>query len=91
MLLTVTAGDCKIKRFDIHPLFWLPLRLIIGIFKPRNKISANFQELLIQLEIKLPHSKKAILFLQQPCFGWELTQNMLVCRNHAPSTKNLKI
>lgn len=35
---TVTAGDCEIRRFDIHPLFWLPLRLILGILKPRNKI-----------------------------------------------------
>lgn len=35
---TVTAGDCEIRRFDIHPLFWMPLRLIHGIFKPRNKI-----------------------------------------------------
>ncbi len=35
---TVTAGDCEIRRFDIHPLFWLPLRLILGIFKPRSKI-----------------------------------------------------
>lgn len=35
---TVTAGDCEIRRFDIHPLFWLPLRLIIGIFKPRKKV-----------------------------------------------------
>jgi NADPH:quinone reductase-like Zn-dependent oxidoreductase len=35
---TVTAGDCEIRRFEIHPLFWLPLRLILGILKPRNKI-----------------------------------------------------
>ena len=35
---TITAGDCEIRRFDIHPLFWLPLRVILGIFKPRDKI-----------------------------------------------------
>lgn len=35
---TVTAGDCEIRRFDINPLFWLPLRLTLGILKPRDKI-----------------------------------------------------
>lgn len=35
---TVTAGDCEIRRFEIHPLFWIPLRLIFGIFKPRKKM-----------------------------------------------------
>ncbi len=32
---TVTAGDCETRRFDFSPLFWLPLRLFIGILKPR--------------------------------------------------------
>lgn len=35
---TVTSGDCEVRRFDIPVLFWIPLRLIMGIFKPRNKI-----------------------------------------------------
>ena len=35
---TVTAGDCEIRRFDIAILFWLPLRLILGIRKPRRGI-----------------------------------------------------
>jgi NADPH:quinone reductase-like Zn-dependent oxidoreductase len=35
---TVTSGDCEVRRFDIPMLFWLPLRLIMGFFKPRNKI-----------------------------------------------------
>lgn len=34
---TVTAGDCEIRRFEIHPLFWLPLRLIVGIWEPKFK------------------------------------------------------
>lgn len=35
---TVTMGDCEIRRFNIPALFWLPLRLIIGITKPRKGI-----------------------------------------------------
>ncbi|MCX2745555.1 NAD(P)-dependent alcohol dehydrogenase [Mangrovivirga sp. M17] len=36
---TVSAADCEVRRFDIQPLFWLPLRLMTGLFKPRkNKI-----------------------------------------------------
>lgn len=35
---TVTAGDCELRRFQINPMFWLPLRLALGIFKPRKKI-----------------------------------------------------
>ena len=33
---TVTAGDCELRRFDIHPLFWLPLRIILGIVKTKS-------------------------------------------------------
>ena len=33
---TVTAGDCELRRFDIMPLFWLPLRLLMGVRKPRG-------------------------------------------------------
>ncbi len=35
---TVTAGDCELRRFDIAPWIWLPVRLYVGIFKPRIKI-----------------------------------------------------
>ncbi|MDW3193375.1 MAG: NAD(P)-dependent alcohol dehydrogenase [Cytophagales bacterium] len=35
---TVTAGDCEIRRFQIHPLFWLPLRLIVGITRPKRPL-----------------------------------------------------
>lgn len=35
---TVTPGDCEIRRFDMHVLFWLPLRLYLGIWKPRKNI-----------------------------------------------------
>ncbi|KZS38092.1 hypothetical protein AWE51_18780 [Aquimarina aggregata] len=32
---TVTAGDCELRRFDIAPWIWLPVRLYMGILKPR--------------------------------------------------------
>jgi len=34
----VFPGDCEMRRFDIHPSMWLPVRLFLGIFKPRIKI-----------------------------------------------------
>lgn len=34
----VFPGDCELRKFQIHPLFWLPLRLYAGIFKPRIKV-----------------------------------------------------
>ena len=35
---TVNAGDCEMRRFDLPFLFWLPVRLYMGLFKPRIKI-----------------------------------------------------
>lgn len=35
---TVTNGDCEIRRFHMPVLFWIPLRLFIGVFKPRLNI-----------------------------------------------------
>jgi len=35
---TVSPGDCEIRRFDIHVLFWLPLRLYMGIRNPKRPI-----------------------------------------------------
>jgi len=32
---TVTAGDCELRRFEMPALFWLPLRLFVGVTKPR--------------------------------------------------------
>ncbi len=32
----ITAGDCEVRRFQIALLFWLPLRVVIGIRKPRK-------------------------------------------------------
>jgi NADPH:quinone reductase-like Zn-dependent oxidoreductase len=35
---TVTAGDCEIRRFEIPILFWLLLRIMLGLTKPRRGI-----------------------------------------------------
>ncbi len=35
---TVTPGDCEMRRFDMHVLFWLPLRIYMGIWKPKRPI-----------------------------------------------------
>jgi NADPH:quinone reductase-like Zn-dependent oxidoreductase len=35
---TLTTGDCEIRRFDIPAMFWLPLRIMLGLTKPRRGI-----------------------------------------------------
>lgn len=35
---TVTSGDCRIRGFNSPFMFWLPMRLILGITKPRRSI-----------------------------------------------------
>lgn len=35
---TLILGDSEIRRFKIPALYWLPLRLYMGVFKPRIKI-----------------------------------------------------
>jgi NADPH:quinone reductase-like Zn-dependent oxidoreductase len=45
---TVTAGDCETRRFDMPFLFWIPIRLYMGIRRPRIKILG--QELAGEIE-----------------------------------------
>lgn len=33
---TVHTGDCEIRRFQIMPFFWVPLRLLWGVRSPRG-------------------------------------------------------
>ena len=35
---TVTSGDIRLRSSNFPPLFWLPARLIFGLFKPKKKI-----------------------------------------------------
>lgn len=35
---SVSTGDCRIRRFNSPLLFWIPMRLILGLRKPRNPI-----------------------------------------------------
>ncbi len=45
---TVTAGDCEIRSFKFPMLFWLPLRIVLGLIKPRKPILG--QELAGEIE-----------------------------------------
>ncbi len=35
---TVTAGDHRMRAFDVPPLFWLPARISLGFSKPKQPI-----------------------------------------------------
>jgi NADPH:quinone reductase-like Zn-dependent oxidoreductase len=35
---TVTAGDHRMRSFDVPPLFWIPARLTLGFAKPKHPI-----------------------------------------------------
>ncbi len=35
---SVFAGDCEMRKFDFPVSFWIPLRLMFGLFKPRIQI-----------------------------------------------------
>ncbi len=45
---TVTAGDCELRRFKLPIFVWLPLRIYMGLIKPRRKILG--QELAGEIE-----------------------------------------
>ncbi|WP_127586955.1 NAD(P)-dependent alcohol dehydrogenase [Paenibacillus koleovorans] len=36
--VSVTSADCRIRSFQCPPLFWIPMRLVLGITKPRKPI-----------------------------------------------------
>lgn len=46
---TVTAGDCELRRFDMPVLFWIPLRILVGIRRPRGNLILG-QELAGEVE-----------------------------------------
>ena len=35
---TVAAGDVRVRASDFPPLFWLPARIIFGLFKPKKQV-----------------------------------------------------
>src|SRR4249919_430204 len=45
---TVTAGDCELRSFKIPLFIWLPMRLYMGLRKPRKQILG--QELAGEIE-----------------------------------------
>lgn len=74
---TVTAGDCEIRRFDIPILFWLLLRIILGITKPRKGIFG--QEYAGQIESvgnKVTRLKKETLCLDTQLYAWAHMPNI---------------
>ncbi len=38
---TVTSGNVRVRSFTFGPWFWLPLRIVYGLRKPRKKIPGN--------------------------------------------------
>lgn len=38
---TVSAGDWRVRAFDVPPDFRIPARLVIGLFRPRTSILGN--------------------------------------------------
>ena len=34
---TVTAGDYRSRSFAVPPLYWLPMRIMTGLIRPRKK------------------------------------------------------
>jgi NADPH:quinone reductase-like Zn-dependent oxidoreductase len=35
---TVLAGDCEIRRAEFPTLLWIPMRLVLGITRPRDRV-----------------------------------------------------
>jgi NADPH:quinone reductase-like Zn-dependent oxidoreductase len=35
---TVLAGDCELRRAQFPTLLWIPLRLLTGVTRPRDKV-----------------------------------------------------
>lgn len=35
---TVTSGDCRVRSFNSPLLLWLPMRIVLGLRKPRKSI-----------------------------------------------------
>ncbi|NNF40701.1 MAG: alcohol dehydrogenase catalytic domain-containing protein, partial [Woeseiaceae bacterium] len=41
---TVFAGDCEMRGCDFPVSFWLPIRLMFGLTKPRKRVQIPGQE-----------------------------------------------
>ncbi|ANF97274.1 NAD(P)-dependent alcohol dehydrogenase [Paenibacillus bovis] len=35
---TVSAGDIRVRKFQSPPLLWIPMRLVLGLQRPRNPV-----------------------------------------------------
>lgn len=55
---TVTSGDARLRASDFPPIFWLPARLIFGLFKPKKTIIGHeFSGTVVQMGNKIDRFK----------------------------------
>ena len=43
--VNIFPGDCEMRRFQTHPSMWVPLRLFVGIRRPRPRFHVLGQEM----------------------------------------------
>jgi len=77
---TVGTWDCESRSFTFPLWFWLPLRLAMGIRRPRWPVLG--QEPAGEIEAvgkNARQSRRATRFLHRPVLGLALMQNSSVC------------
>ncbi len=51
---SVTAGDVRLRASNFPPLFWLPARLIFGLFRPKKQILGHeFSGIIVDAGLKV--------------------------------------
>ena len=55
---SVTAGDVRLRASNFPPLFWLPARLIFGLFRPKKQILGHeFSGIIVDAGLKVSKFK----------------------------------
>ena len=55
---TVTAGDCETRRFDMPTYVWLPLRLFMGIRKPKRILGTELAGVVVKVGSQVTRFQK---------------------------------
>ncbi|MDX1399371.1 MAG: NAD(P)-dependent alcohol dehydrogenase [Oceanospirillum sp.] len=55
---TVTAGDCELRRFDLAPLYWLPVRLWMGVRRPEQTLGQEMSGIVEEIGSKVTRYRK---------------------------------